>query len=165
MASIWKQVLAPGTYHTRTGPVTFTPKHLAEFARNGQAMIAQQLPAVIPLEHQDDALPMTDGERLALQVSRNTGFVTAWRLAGDGTLWAKLSVDWLPDANGDSEIEHRLKNAIKYVSPQITPYLKDGTGKVWRNIISHVALTPTPVWHNQLPFGTDGPALSRGVIR
>lgn len=159
MPKIWKTVLSPGVFHTRSGPVTFTPKHIRDFCESGKAMTLSGLLVPIPLEHQEHLMPMTEADRLARQVSHNAGFVSDWRVNDKGCLDCELDVGWLPEAKTDADILQRLHKTIRFVSPQLTPYMRDGSGKVWKNIVSHVCLTPTPVWHAQPGFGSDGAAL------
>jgi hypothetical protein len=150
---IRKQILAPGTYWTGTGPVEFTTEDIRALYATGRAMLAAGISVPVPLEHQANCTPLSQAERAARSVSHNCGFVESWEIAADGSLNAVLDVSYLPGAKDDADIRQRLEKTIKYVSPEIRPSFTDGTGRTWENVIGHVALTPIPVWAGQRPFG------------
>lgn len=159
-----KQVLAPGTFVTRSGPVTIEPDDVKAFARTGNAMLADKLQVPVPLEHQPKAKPSTEEERLADLVTSNTGFVSSYDVDKDNVLWMNLDINAIPVRDGakthvitdPKQITAFVNNNVRYVSPELLPSFQDGRGKVWENVISHVALTNVPVWHDQLPFGEVG---------
>lgn len=159
MPRVRKQVLAPGWYWTEKGPVEFTSADVQHFCAQGKAMLAAGLDCPVPLEHQDDAKPLDRAARLARSVSHNTGFVADYAIEPDGSLWADVDVNWLPEAKNDAEILHRLNTTIKFVSPEILPEFVAGDGTRFERVISHLALTPAPVWAGQAPFGGDGATL------
>ena len=149
-----KQLLAPGRYVTPEGDVVVTPERLARWCEKFKAMKRAGLQVPVPWEHQDTARPMSHADHLADSAKHNAGFVQdVWR-AADGTTWVTLEI---PDM-GDAQ---RVEKSVRYVSPELDDFT-DADGKEWRDVITHVALTPRPVWHKQKPFGTPPPArLSR----
>jgi len=146
MPVLVKEIIAPDTYHTPDGPVRATPRRIRHWLRQGQRMLAKGLPIPVPWEHQDDAKP--DGAmHLAENATRNAGFVEGFFLDRDGRLWGKLDI---PDAD---KARHIQKN-VRFVSPELDDAWTDGDGREWKDIITHVALTPRPVHYKQTPFGT-----------
>src|SRR5437879_5137112 len=102
-----KQIVAPGTYHTSTGSVTFTREDIRHLHRVGKAMLADRLPVRVPLEHQNFAIPLGllsesgpvpwatvegDEARRAKDVALNSGFVDDYELGPDSVLWAWLDI-------------------------------------------------------------------------
>lgn len=165
-----KQILAPGTYVTRSGPVTITKADCADFVTTGRAMLDSNVQIPVPMEHQSDAKP-TVVEQLSHLVGFNTGFVRKFDLDKDGAAWTDLEINSIPIiADGKvnlltepDKVKHFVENNVRYVSPELLPSYRDGKGNVWNNVVSHVALTPIPVWHDQLPFGSEAPlAMSLG---
>lgn len=106
---------------------------------------------------------MTQAERLARTVANNTGWIDDVDLDCDNVLWGQLNIGWLPGAQSDAEILHRLKSTIRFVSPEIMPGMTDGSGRTWGPHVSHCALTCSPVWSSQMPFGDV--AMSYGRLR
>ncbi len=163
MPRIRKQILAPGFYWARDHkgkPIPFpvTADDIKHFARVGNEMLQAKLSVPLPLEHQD-ATPLTRSEKLARSVSHNTGWTDGYDVQ-NGSLWATLDVKRIPGVR-DADIERTLKDTVKFVSPDIWPSFTDGAGRTWgdgRGVITHIALTPSPVWAGQLPFGGDGAA-------
>ena len=146
MPVVPKELLRPGTYYPRSGAVTFDLPKLHHFCEQGNRMLDSGIDIQVPLEHQDDAKPLTRAEKLARTVLHNAGWVQRYRMDGD-SLWVDLDVL-------DEEVYKRLPTTIKYVSPEIefNDY-RTGDGAVWKDgCITHVALTPVPVWAGQKPF-------------
>lgn len=137
-----------GGYRVR--PVTFSRSDIAHYASEGNAMLAAGLQIPIPKEHQD-VLPLSTAERNANSVEHNAGWVKRYERDAN-SLYAVLGIE-------DPGLAAKLPQTIKYVSPEITPEFV-GAGKVWRNVITHVALTPQPVQFDQEPFGADGASLT-----
>lgn len=161
--TIRKHLLSPGQYHVRdreTGQVvivTFTDDDCRRFAETGNALLSHGFGIPIPLEHQDEAGPLDEASRAARSVSHNTGWTDRFEVDPDNSLWAHLSISWLPDTTED-QLEEALKTRIKYVSPELYPELTLGDGTTWKHVVRHIALTPQPIYLGQKPFGTDGAA-------
>jgi hypothetical protein len=157
---VWKQVLSPGVWWTRDPkgnavPTLFTPERVARYAREGKRMAKKGIPITLPLEHQTglaDPLKkkmadLTKDDRAALAVLNNRGFARDFRIDRmDNSAWALLDIE------DDAQFDHISKN-VKFVSPRFTPRFTDGEGEEWQDVISHIALTPTPVAFTQKPFG------------
>lgn len=155
---IRKEVLAPGVVFVedRDGnpvPVEFTAKHIDHFLQSGRKMLRCGLSVPTPVEHQN-VKPLTEADRRAGQVLNNAGFVKDYvRL--NGRLFADLDV-------ADPVLAAKLGREVKYVSPEIEPRFVDGKGRIWTNVITHVAFTNRPRYMDQEAFrdaGTDGAAL------
>lgn len=144
MPLIRKQILAPRCYYTRTGVLGLDTQRLRRFRDTGRAMLRAGLQIPVPEEHQDDAYPMSAAEVKAASVKHNAGWVVDFELAHNGTLYAILDIP-------DQTTFDRLCKQIKYCSPEIARRI-DGDGKDWGECITHVALTPIPIWHSQEPF-------------
>ncbi len=114
-------------------------------------MLADRLNIPLPLNHQPETYPV-DAQVLADRVKNNTGFAAKYYTLGD-SLWCDLDVT-------DADIAPKLATTIKYVSPQISPKFVDGRGRVWNDVITHIALTPRPRFIDQKPFGTDPNSLA-----
>ena len=70
---VWKEVIRPGSYwytDAKTGkPALFnaTPEYVNYLYEQGKAMLSAGLSIPVPLEHQDEARPLTAEERSASQ--------------------------------------------------------------------------------------------------
>jgi hypothetical protein len=153
MPRVLKQIAAPGTYYVAgpSGPMPFTitADDCIHWKQTGKEMIRERFPIRVPLEHLSWANPdiaAGDDEIKAKEVEFNKGFVTDFLLDRDKSLWCELDIP-------DQSLADRLETEIKFVSPRIIPSFVDGSGKLWENVIGHVALTPQPIWHQQRPFG------------
>lgn len=173
MPVISKELLAPAVYFPPGGPLRYTKEDLEEMCRATNAMMESGRCVPVPLEHQDDAIPLSLAEKSANRVLHNSGWTQKLYMK-DGSLWADLEI-----LNPD--VEKALKvGTIRHVSPEIRSIFP-ADGQVHRNVITHVALTCQPVWKDQTPFyvpsdwvGDDGallaaPAMDRlsldGVLR
>lgn len=146
-----KEVLRPGVYHTDEGVVRVTPKRIRRWAKQFGLMKTAKLSVPVPNEHQDTAKPVTDAQKKAAEVEHNAGFGEEMWVEKDGSLWTMLDI---PD---EKTAKHIVKN-VRYVSPEIESEFKDGDGRVWKDVITHMALTPRPVFQRQKPFGTPPPS-------
>lgn len=152
-----KEIIPPGVYtylHGKTGQsakLAVTAKDNDRYARLGNEMLAAGLSVPVPLEHQPDAVPMSDAEKMAWQTKHNTGWVEKFEVE-NGKLFAQLDI-------ADPDVAKKLPHTIKFVSPHINSFL-DGNGRQWDNVITHVALTTRPRITNQSPFANLSAALS-----
>lgn len=167
MVAVWKDAIAPGTYWLRgtdaAGKPYYYPWEISradidQFYRTCKDRQAAGLPTPIPLDHQPDIGKKTQAELLAYQTSHNTGFVDDWEVSPEGVLRSLVNVVWLPDAKNDDEIRERLEKTIKFVSPYWVPHEVDGAGREWVEPITHLALTPYPIWTSQDSFQAHGKA-------
>jgi len=141
-----KEIIAPDVYHTADGLVTATPGRIRRWYRQGKKMLQKGLPIPVPWEHQEGAKPDRAAVRLANQAKLNAGHVRDYYLDRRGALWAQLDI---PDPADAAQIA----KCVRFVSPEIDDEWEDGDGQVWKDIITHVALTPRPVHYKQKPFG------------
>lgn len=126
-----------------------TPEVIKHWHDNGKEMLKAELSIPVPLEHQPHLKrPLTRAERAAADLKNNAGWVNDYKVAGDGAFWTQLNVE-------DEDVYKKLPRTIKFVSPYVTPSVKDGDGRDWNNVITHVALTSRPRIKGQAPFGTD----------
>lgn len=109
-----------------------------------------RLQVPVPWEHQDDAKPVSRGERLAARVKRNAGFLKDLYLTRDGALWGDIDI-------ADPAVAKHIHRNVRYVSPEIESEFTDGDGTRWKDVITHLALTPRPVFQRQKPFGEPPP--------
>lgn len=156
MAKIKKQVLpADSTLYVKGKVVPFPKERLEHFAREGKAMLAAGLPLRVVEEHQSWAtprqIPPDDDVTKAKENEFSRGFVSDFLIDSDNTLWVESDI---PRAD-DPQYRMHLEKETPFVSPRILPEFTDGNGKVWKDVIGHVALTPSPVWAQQKPFGAE----------
>src|SRR6185437_14051258 len=70
-----KEIIAPGAYHTADGLVRATPSRIRHWYEQGRKMLVKRLQVPLPWEHQDDAKPQKQGDRLAQRCQHNAGFL------------------------------------------------------------------------------------------
>lgn len=152
MAKVWKQLLQPATYYasTSTGgrvPFAVSPADVAAYHGRLKDMLTDRLQVPAAWQHQEKAVPLTPDEwdvRRAELCKLTCGQTVGARLNPDSTLDVLLDV---PD-----EEEARRVKVIDLVSPGFKRDFVDGRGKKWPGLsIAHVAITPTPVQHDQAP--------------
>lgn len=144
-----KDILYPGAVQPPgfTDPFAISPEMVNGLQARMSEMLAAGLHIPLAWEHQDLAKPMTKAqlaEHKAELAKLTLGHTRAAALA-DGKIIA--TVDVAVDADAE-----RLK-AVKFVSPEIMWDFTDGDGKLWPGpSITHLAVTPRPVQHQQGPF-------------
>lgn len=111
--------------------------------------------------HQPKALP-AEADRLAeseYHKSRyNAGYVEDLDVTPDGALEMTGSTPGLQlDPASGSLTDPEAGTAIQEVSAGIRDW-RDGKGRLWKDSLVHVALTPLPVWHGQDGFRQAEPA-------
>lgn len=155
---VWKELIRPGTYwyvDEKTGKparLDATPEMIRYWHEQGKSMLDAGLSIPVPLEHQPDHKPLTAGEKAARQLLNNTGWVNKYDLRHGDRLYTLLNIE-------NEEAARKLPSTIKYTSPYFSSFM-DGTGKQWKGVVTHVALTSRPRIHQQEPFGTAEAALS-----
>jgi hypothetical protein len=156
---IWKEVIRPGEYwyvdETTGQPakMTATAADTKYWHDQGKAMLAAGLSIPVPLEHQTDAKPMTQAERVAKKLLNNGGWVEDYAIRHGDRLYALTNTD-------DKVVDpNRLPSTIKFTSPHINSFT-DGDGKKWDGVVTHLALTSRPRIVRQEPFKTENAALS-----
>lgn len=155
MPLIPKLLLEPGTFYGRDldgnpVPCTFTPEDIQAYYRTGKGMLRAGLSVPVPKEHQNYSA-QTPAQRMADRLEHNAGWVKDYRLTRDGRLYSILDIP-------DERFAAKLDKTVKWVSPEIQPEYVDGDGRVWKNAITHVALTLQPVMNagRQEPFAPVG---------
>ena len=157
-----KEIARPGTYsyiHPKTGlpeKMTITADTVKHFLKQGNAMRAAGLSIPVPIEHQSDAKPMTEGEKAAWNTRNNAGWVDSYEVGEvkgkngqtiKDVLFGNFDIQ-------DADIAKKLPHTIKFTSPWINSFV-DGSGKKWDGVVSHVALTTRPRIVDQVPFAPD----------
>lgn len=152
-----KDVLYPGRYRLADGrTVEYSRDDVAHLKQRLKDMAAAGIQVPVAWEHVDEAKPQTAEQRASNRAKWNLGFTLDADETTDGFLVAKVDVPGEEDAK-------RLPS-VRFASPEIVENFTDGTGKVWPGkSITHIAVTPRPVQHNQQPFKSV--QLSGGVVR
>jgi hypothetical protein len=152
-----KDVLYPGKYRLADGrTVEYTREDVGHLKQRLKDMTAAGLQVPVAWEHQDDAKQKSEAERRGERAKWNLGFALDADETAEGFLVTKVDVPGADDAQ-------RLPS-VRFASPEIVENYTDGTGKVWPGkSITHIAVTPRPVQHNQQPFRSV--QLSGGVVR
>ena len=149
-----KQILAPGTYWVEgldgePAPFVVNADDIQHFQSVGQKMIRSGLHIPVPVEHGNKTNPpgpVSDEQKAANVALNNAGWMRGYQVQ-DGSLWGLIDIQ-------DPAVAAKAKTTIKYVSPYISPsFVNPNTGEKLHNLISHVALTPQPLFTRQAPFG------------
>ncbi len=175
-----KEIIRPGSYFYRDKSgaerlLTATPENIKYWHDEGNSMRAGRIPIPAPVEHDPTAHPLTPAEKLL----NNAGEVENFEI-GDLVEDGKTIKNVL---FGNVEVKHpeAIKGinagTIRWTSPAFDSFT-DSTGKPWKGVITHLALTSRPVLHNQQPFNaqlsltphtgvpSEGVCLSRaGLVR
>lgn len=152
MPTVQKEVIRPGCYWYKDADtdeprkLTVTPELTKYWCEQGNAMLSAGLTVPVPFEHDFDAHPMTPAEKL----KNNAGWVDKYYLEGD-KLFSAVNIQ-------DTDVAKRLPGTIRWTSPWINSFT-DGSGREWKNVISHLALTTRPRIVEQAPFGSIAAAL------
>ncbi len=107
-----------------------------------QAMKAAGLHVPAPWKH-DPIGPIKSGEYI--DSKNNAGFWLDLNISKDGDLEGKLEVPLPEDAQ-------KVGTTVKEASPLIREKYTDGTGKIWEDCLSHIALVTHPVQPGQDNF-------------
>lgn len=148
----FKQVFfKPGRYHLGGGIYReFTAADVAEHVRGAQAVLEAGHGIPILYEHAAPGSaegspvqlsatdPKSRRDQLAKQVKHGAGWVKKVWLTKDGEAAHELEVT-------DPDAAKGLKNrSIKFTSPEFRSNWKDGKGREFSKLVSHVALTHKP---------------------
>lgn len=159
MARFAKTVLEVGTHQSPEGPVVVTPERIRRWADQHSQMRALGIKTPVPWGHQRSAFPQYAGEQQYLAAKLNAGYFDRLEASADGRqLRAVIDAPGVDVENGNlvtlAELPGgpKVKAAISEVSAAITKKFKDGKGRVWDDVITHVAITPLPVWAGQEGF-------------
>lgn len=162
-----KEVIRPGVYWYRdetTGrprKLVVTPELIRYWHEQGNKMLGLGLTVPVPKEHDFNAHPMTPAEKL----ESNAGWVKDYRIKEiDGKDGKKIK-DVLFSAVDiqDEDFAKKLPRTVRWTSPWINSFT-DGSGREWKNVISHLALTTRPRIIDQQPFDSVAAAMSVATI-
>lgn len=149
MAKFIKKVLKAGRYTVNTldkndprKEEVFPPERLQHFAEQYNEMQEAGLKVPSPWSH-DSNSPVLKESQLA-NSKNNAGW---WKLFidKDGDLAGEVDIP----LKGDSS---KIGTTVKEVSPLIRKRYIDGTGRVWDDIVTHVALVTHPIQPGQDEF-------------
>ena len=121
-------------YFSPSGPIPISRKRAEHWVQQFKRMSAAGLVIPVPIEHQDDATP---GNAKFLKSKLNFGTLDELTLDADGQLCFACTPR--AGAVGTST------KFPKFVSPQIHDRYVDPSGKVWKDVLTHMALTNVPV--------------------
>jgi hypothetical protein len=156
------QVLAPGRRFVGQNPdgsprfVTFTPEYCRQQYQRNAAMLASGIPVPVCWDHRDDQRPgrMSVDDWHSQRAKGTAGHVSRYELDGS-RVFANVVI---PD-DGDA----KRAEVVRFCSPEIDRF-RDGDGKDWGEVFTHIALTPRPRQHDQPPIARLS-VLSSGPIQ
>lgn len=146
-----KGMLRVGTLKSDDGDIVITPERIAHWASQHRAMTEAGLGAPSSFDHSDDPTKLLPQKMAAGKGKRRSaadcvGWLDSLSAAEDGQ-----SAELVLDLTDPMAIQRAERNEVE-VSPVILEEFRDGTGKVWKDVISHVDLVHHPVDHRQTPF-------------
>ena len=165
MARVRKFLLRTGVHQTGNGPLVATRKRAKRWAEQARKMLAAGIKIPVAWGHQPDAEPYDPADPKAAKAARqyhlskfNAGYLedlTFDEATGDLHFVADVPGARVRDKQllTDAELPGGLKvqAAVGEVSAAIRDW-KDGRGRLWKDSIIHVALTPLPVVDKQPGF-------------
>lgn len=162
MAVFEKVLLRNGIYAAPQGQFEATPERLRHFVSQFQEMRRRGIRVPVAWGHQPKAIPGDDEERAQKQYYLshfNAGYLDDLDYDEQtGRLKGKPNVPGADcDENGNIVTEctlpdgRKVKSACGEVSIAVKDW-KDGKGKLWKDSIIHVAITPLPVVAGQDGF-------------
>lgn len=144
MAKFKKKVLEPGTYQSPDGEIVITPERINHWVNSFHKMKEAGLKIPTPWGHQSKANPDYE-EREFNESKYNAGFLENFEKDDKGALIAIVDVPREEDAD-------RVGTVVQEVSPQVETAWKDGKGRVWEDVITHLAFVTHPVVPGQDNF-------------
>lgn len=155
MTTVRKTAVTYGRHVSPDGVVDVTPQRVARWVRQFDAMRKQGIVVPVPWGHQMAAEPADDDDGRAYLASRyNAGYLKQLIATPTG-LDVVADLPALDVDAGGNVIDPKERTAIREVSAGIGDW-QDGKGRVWRDCIIHLALTPLPVWAGQTGFSRLG---------
>lgn len=157
-----KEVLKTGEYFAPEGKVVVTTDRMQHWKDKHKEMLAAGLRLPIPWGHLSKAKPLTYEEKEFLESKFNAGFIDDYEIVkgpdGIETFNAIIDIPLQEDAD-------KVGNIVKEVSPQIESAFVDGKGRVWNDVITHLALVTLPVAPGQSNFQPihDDPVPTGGI--
>jgi hypothetical protein len=157
-----KEIYKPGVYEKNGELIFVTEDDVAQaFAMMGKlSEVNLDVPLILehvsPTPNQREGVPMTFSEFKADELRRTVGRAIfnhpLTRINDRGAIETPLEFV-------DAEIQKKVEsNAIKFVSPEIRPFWRDGVGRIYENVPTHIALTHRPIQVDQRPGFSFQPA-------
>jgi hypothetical protein len=141
MAKFKKVVINPGKYVSPDGEIDVTPQDIQHWAKTLKEMKKSGLQIPCPWGHQD----LDPNKKEYFTSKFNSGYIEDFICDDKDNLIAILDIPREEDAS-------RIGKTVREVSPQIEQEWRDGSGKVWKNVITHLALVTHPVVSGQENF-------------
>jgi len=149
MASKYTQIsLKPGRYHIGNGVYRdLSAKDLARYRDNTNAMLKAGVQVPLLLEHaqsgHDSGAPRYSKgktrDQLASEVLNGAGWLDEAVIdEATGALSFALTV------TAEEADKKMADGSIKFTSPEFRHMYQDGEGRIWRDVVGHVALTHQP---------------------
>lgn len=146
-----KTILTPGRYLVNDGKggrawTMITEDRLKHWASQHAAMIEAGLHVPAPLVHKKDAQPVLNRGEIDPNARNNIGF------------WEKLVVTpkgrlkGLIDVPVESDQQDVIGKKVKSTSIWAEPEYVDGKGRVWKDVLTHIAVTNHPIEPGQENF-------------
>lgn len=166
MPIVEKEIIRPAQYwyadRTTGLPQRFecTPELVQHMCSEGKDMLSAGLSIPIPLEHDEDCVPMKSADLAARKLLNNTGEIKDFEVREieengkkiPNVLFGKMDIQ-------DDAVAKKLGKTIKWGSPWIHSF-DDPTGKRREGVITHYALTSRPRIVQQAPFQSIAAAMS-----
>lgn len=161
MAKALKTLLKTGLYVAPQGSLRATPARMRRWTEQFRAMREEGIKVPVGWGHAPTALPGDPDQRAKQQFwlsAYNAGTLDSLDLTDKGELKGALDCPGVDlDDKGNLVAWRRLadgsevRTAISEVSIALKDW-RDGKGKLWKDCITHVALTPLPVYAGQDGF-------------
>ncbi|OGT57675.1 MAG: hypothetical protein A3E01_02755 [Gammaproteobacteria bacterium RIFCSPHIGHO2_12_FULL_63_22] len=146
-----KHILNAGTYRAPKRTIRITPERIRHWCEQFDRMSQAGLQIPVPWGHVNST-PRTPDEEEFWSSKYNAGFVKSLKTDEAGRLLAELEIPLEEDAR-------RVGTVVREVSPEICDRFRDGSGNVWEDVITHVALVNMPVAAGQENFEPAGTPL------
>lgn len=143
MAKFKKIILKPGSYVSPDGEMNIDENRIKHWVKQFNRMKSSGLNIPTPWGHQDQ--PTSIAEKELWESKFNAGFVDNLEVDENGNLTTIVDVPRQEDAE-------RVGTIVKEVSPQIESVWRDGKGKIWSDVITHLAFVTHPVVSGQSNF-------------
>jgi hypothetical protein len=140
-----KIILKPGTYISPDGEINIDKNRISRWVSKFNEMKSSGLNIPTPWGHQSKARPISEDENEFRTSKYNAGFVETLGQDEQGRMYTVIDVPRAEDAD-------RIGTIVKEVSPQIESVWRDGSGKTWSDVITHLALVTHPVVAGQENF-------------
>ena len=146
-----KAILKIGKYQSPDGEIVVTPERLRGWENSFGLMKSRNLGIPVGADHADDAaktvpVALSAGKQKKRSPLDGVGWLESFKVAADGKS-AEITLDIADEKAADKA----LKNLVE-VSPIIYPTWRDGQGKEYSDVITHVDLVHHPVDASQSKF-------------